>query len=200
MRSTDVLAALAVLLTATPAVAGAGAVKGTIMSGHGPTVPASDAVVMIEGPSIPAPADAPHGVMDQRRETFVPHVLAIRVGTAVDFPNSDRALHNVFSVSPTKKFDLGMYDVGERKSVTFDLPGVVTVRCNVHPKMEGFIVVHTNPYLAVSDAEGGYTIGDVPPGSYTVRVWHESLGTKDVPVTVREGQVAPVNVVLNADR
>jgi plastocyanin len=155
---------------------------------------------MIEGPSLPAAPDAPHAVMDQRRDTFVPRVLAIPTGTTVDFPNSDPRLHNVFSTSAAKKFDLGMYDQGESKSVTFDVPGVVPVRCNVHPKMEGFVIVHANPYVAVTDARGSYTITGVPSGSYQVRVWHESLAEKRVPVVVREGQVQALDVRLEERR
>jgi plastocyanin len=192
------LALLVVLAQGTSAYAGGGAVKGTVTtSDHAPV---ADAVVMIEGPSVPAPPSAPHPVMDQRHETFVPHVLAMPVGTTVNFPNQDPILHNVFSASLAKKFDLGMYDRGETKSVTFDTAGVVRVGCNVHPKMEAFIVVHRNPYVAVTDAQGSYTIAGVPAGSYQVRVWHERLAEREMPVVVRDGQVQPLDVQLEGRR
>jgi hypothetical protein len=89
-----------------------------------------------------------------------------------------------------------MYGEGERKSVTFDTPGVVPVRCNVHPKMGAYIVVHTNPFVAVSDERGVYTITGVPDGSYMVRIWHERLAERETPVVVREGQIQALDVRL----
>jgi plastocyanin len=189
----DAFVALVILLGAHTALAGSGAVKGTVTSAAGRV---ANAVVMIEGPSLAATADAPHPVLDQRQQTFVPHVLAVPVGTTVDFPNSDPMFHNVFSASSAKTFDLGMYDKGEKKSVTFDKPGVVRVGCNVHPKMEAFVVVHTNPYAAVSDANGSYTVAGVPEGTYQLRVWHETLAERVVPITVHATEVEPVDVRL----
>ena len=135
-------------------------------------------------------------MIEQRHETFVPHVLAVAIGTAIDFPNHDPLLHNVFSASPAKKFDLGMYDQGQTRTVTFDTAGVVRIGCNVHPKMEAFVVVHTNPYVGVTDAQGSYTIAGAPAGSYQVHIWHASLAERQVPVVVRDGQVQPLDVQL----
>ena len=188
------------LLASVSAAAGGGAVKGSVVSEGTGGGPLADAVVVIEGPSVAAPADVPHVVVDQRDQKFVPHVVAVARGTTVDFPNHDAMLHNVFSASTAKKFDLGMYDRGETRSVTFDTPGVVRIGCNVHPKMEAFVVVHTNPYVAVTDAHGTYTIRDVPAGSYQVRVWHETRGERQVPVTVRDGAVTPLDVTLQGAR
>jgi plastocyanin len=195
------VAALGLALAA--AAAGANeqaAVKGTITAGPPPGSPVADAVVLIDGPSVPASANAPHAVIDQRHETFIPHVIVVPVGTTVDFPNHDPVLHNVYSASPAKRFDLGMYGEGETRSVRFDAPGVVRVGCNVHPKMEAFVVVHTNPWAAVTDAHGAYTITGVPPGRYTVRVWHESRGSRDVPITLRAGEVLPLDLHLEPSR
>jgi plastocyanin len=189
-RATTVL----LLLASVSAAAGGGTVKGTVASEGPGAAPLADAVVVIEGPSVPAPAGAPHVVVDQRDQSFVPHVVAVATGTTVDFPNHDPMLHNVFSASPAKKFDLGMYDRGETRSVTFETPGVVRIGCNVHPKMEAFVVVHTNPYVAVTDAHGVYTIRDVPAGTYQLRVWHEGRAERQLPVTVRDGAVAPLDV------
>jgi hypothetical protein len=104
----------------------------------------------------------------------------------------------VFSSSPAKKFDLGMYEGGASRSVTFDQPGVVRVGCNVHPRMEAFVVVHSNRYVAVTDAHGAYTIPDVPAGTYQIRVWHPERAEKQMPVTVRDGGVQPLDVKLAA--
>jgi len=114
-------------------------------------------------------------VMDQRNETFLPHVLALSTGTTVDFPNSDRTYHNVFSLSKAAKFDLGRYAVGRSKSVRFDRPGVVRVFCDIHSHMNAFILVFSHPYFAMMDAEGRYRINDVPPGTYQVVAWNEGV-------------------------
>ena len=106
-------------------------------------------------------------VMDQRNETFVPHVLAITTGTTVDFPNSDRIYHNVFSLSKARQFDLGRYAVGRSKSVRFDRSGIVRVFCDIHSHMSAFILVFSHPFFSVTDPAGRYRIENVPPGSYT---------------------------------
>jgi len=111
--------------------------------------------------------------MDQRDETFVPHVLAITVGTTVDFPNSDVTFHNVFSLSKTKRFDLGRYPRGRSKSVRFDRPGVVQVFCDIHSDMSAYILVFAHRYFAVTDSRGDYQIAGVPPGTYRVVAWYE---------------------------
>jgi plastocyanin len=113
--------------------------------------------------------------IDQRNETFVPHLLAITVGTTVDFPNSDVTYHNVFSLSRPKPFDLGRYAAGRSKSVTFDRPGIVRVFCDIHSHMSAFILVFNHRYFAVTDDDGRYRIDDVPPGTYTVAVWNEAV-------------------------
>jgi plastocyanin len=173
-----------------------GTLKGTITTGSPPT-PVADAVVLVDGPKAPALPDARHVVIDQRQETFVPHVVVVPVGTTVDFPNHDDVLHNVSSSSPAKRFDLGMYGAGETRSVAFDTPGVVAIRCNVHPRMEAFVVVHDNALAAVTDARGTYTIAGVPAGSHTVRVWHERAAERRVPVSVRGGEVQALDVRLD---
>jgi plastocyanin len=111
--------------------------------------------------------------MDQRNETFVPHLLAVPTGTVVDFPNNDRTYHNVFSISKAKRFDLGRYANGRSKSVRFDTPGIVRVFCDIHSHMSAFVLVFNHPYFATTDADGRYRIGNLPPGTYSVVAWHE---------------------------
>ena len=118
----------------------------------------------------PAPGRAR---LDQRNETFVPYVLAVTVGSTVDFPNSDRVYHNVFSLSKVKRFDLGRYPRGRSRSVRFDQPGVVRVFCEIHSHMSAFVLVFAHRYFATTDAEGRYRIDGVPPGAYTLAVWND---------------------------
>ena len=114
-----------------------------------------------------------HARMDQRNETFVPHILAITVGTVVDFPNNDHTYHNVFSLSKVRRFDLGRYAAGHSKSVRFDRPGVVRVFCDIHSHMNAFILVFNHRFFSVTDGDGQYAIDNVPPGTYTLVAWVE---------------------------
>ena len=111
--------------------------------------------------------------MDQRNETFVPHILAVTAGTIIDFPNNDSTYHNVFSLSKTKRFDLGRYARGHSKSVRFDRPGIVRVFCDIHSHMSAFVLVFVHRYFALTDTDGVYRIDNIPPGTYTVAAWHE---------------------------
>ncbi len=117
--------------------------------------------------------EAARATMDQRGQAFVPHVLAITVGTIVNFPNSDPVFHNVFSLSKTRPFDLGRYARGKSKSVRFDRPGVVQVFCDIHSHMSAYILVFAHRYYAITDPAGRYQMSQVPPGAYTLNVWHE---------------------------
>jgi plastocyanin len=113
--------------------------------------------------------------INQRNEQFVPHVLAIVAGTWVDFPNGDATYHNVFSLSKTKDFNLGRYAAGHSKAVRFERPGIVRVFCEIHSHMSAFILVFAHRYFAVTDDEGRYHLDAVPPGTYTVIVWNETV-------------------------
>ena len=117
-------------------------------------------------------------VLDQRDERFVPHVLAITTGTVVDFPNSDRIYHNVFSLSKPRPFDLGRYAVGRSKRVKFDRPGVVRVFCDIHSHMNAFILVFSHPFFSLTDTEGRYRIDNVPPGTYNLIAWNEGVSSE----------------------
>ena len=113
--------------------------------------------------------------MNQINEQFVPRVLAITTGTVVDFPNSDRIYHNVFSLSKARTFDLGRYAVGMSRAVRFDRPGIVRVFCDIHSHMSAWVLVFNHPFFAVTDEDGRYAIPNVPPGTYSLAVWHETL-------------------------
>jgi plastocyanin len=133
---------------------------------------------------VPPPGRA---VLDQRDETFVPHVLAVPVGTTVEFPNSDRVFHNVFSLSKARRFDLGRYPRGASRSVRFDRPGMVRVFCEIHSHMSAFVLVFAHRFFDTTDDEGLYRIEGVPPGTYTLAVWHEGEVRSTHPVRVPAG-------------
>ena len=132
--------------------------------------PAQNAVVWLEASGAPA-APAKKVVLDQRNLQFSPHVLAVRVGTTVDFPNNDKVFHNVFSFRDGKKFDLGMYPKGTSRPIVFDKPGLARLFCNIHPNMAAYVMAIDSPYFAVSNEDGTFTISGVPPGTYTYHAW-----------------------------
>ncbi len=135
---------------------------------------------------------ATRGRLDQRDETFVPHVLAIRTGTTVDFPNSDRIYHNVFSLSPARRFDLGRYAVGRSKAIRFDRPGVVRVFCDIHSHMSAFILVFSHRFFDVTQPDGTFQLPPVPAGTYMLAGWYEGDVRANRQVVVRAGETAVV--------
>lgn len=142
--------------------------------------------------------ERPRAVLDQRNQAFIPYVLAVQAGTAVEFPNNDRTYHNVFSFSKPRRFDLGRYPRGQSKSVRFDQPGVVRVFCEIHSHMSAYILVFAHRYFAVTDAEGRYRIDDVPRGTYTAVAWNdgEPRDTRTVRVP-EEGGAVELDFVVN---
>jgi plastocyanin len=135
--------------------------------------------------------------MDQRDEQFVPRLLAITVGTVVDFPNSDVKFHNVFSLSKTTQFDLGRYAPGRTGGVRFDRPGLVRVFCDIHSHMSANILVFSHRFFALTDDSDHYAIPRVPAGNYTLMIWSE-LGTAEPRrVAVTDGVVSEVDFQVN---
>jgi plastocyanin len=135
-----------------------------------------------------------HVVEDQKKMTFIPHVLVVLQGTTVDFLNSDPVGHNVYwpSVSGNKKLahNMGTWPQGVKKSFTFNDLGVAALLCNVHPEMSGYVVVAPTPYFAVTNKEGEFEIKDVPSGHYTVKTWSEEGKPVTQGVDVASGTTA----------
>lgn len=138
----------------------------------------------LEGYVFP-PAPAPL-VVSNTKCVYIPHVAGARVGQDVVFRNDDATLHNVHSYSKTNKsFNLGLPLINMKQTKKFTAPEVmVSLKCDVHPWMLGYIGVLDHPCFAVSDAEGNFSIAGIPPGEYTVEVWHEKLGTQTQKITV----------------
>jgi plastocyanin len=111
----------------------------------------------------------------QQGALFDPHVLPVLAGTTVEWPNNDTILHNVFSYSEAKPFDLGLYKAPEIKKVIFDKPGRVDIFCSIHSRMNCIVLVLENPYFATANENGVYKIVNVPPGTYKLKAWHERL-------------------------
>lgn len=109
----------------------------------------------------------------QKNKRFVPHLLIVPVGAVVEFPNHDPFFHNVFSLFEGRRFDLGLYEGGATRAITFNKPGVSYIFCNIHPEMSAVIIALEYPYYAVSNAVGELTISSVPAGRYQLNVWHE---------------------------
>lgn len=166
-------------------VAYAAEVHGTVTLSRGR--PGAHAVVYLEGGAHSHPLKK--AVVDQRDRHFTPHISVVTVGTQVQFPNSDTIFHNVFADYNAKRFDLGMYPRGQVKRETFEKPGVVALMCSVHPDMSAFIMVVDTPYYTIADASGHFTLSNVSPGTYTLRVWHESGQVESRRITV-QGPVA----------
>ncbi len=109
----------------------------------------------------------------QKNKAFEPRVLVVQVGAQVQFPNEDPFFHNVFSLFNGKRFDLGLYEAGSSKTITFDRSGISYLFCNIHPEMSAVVIVVETPYFALSDRAGRVAIPAVPDGRYEVQVWYE---------------------------
>jgi plastocyanin len=109
----------------------------------------------------------------QRRKTFEPHVLVVRIGTMVEFPNKDPFFHNIFSLYDGRRFDLGLYEAGTARSVRFDRPGISFLFCNIHAEMSAVVLAVDTPYFGLSDRNGSLVIHNVPDGRYQINVWYE---------------------------
>ncbi len=209
--------AFALLSQQGPPARGIGAIRGRVELGH--VAPAAERRPGVSDLGAPPDRDlpdarksvvylesAPRGAfdpgettpasMDQRNETFVPHVLAITAGTVVDFPNSDRFYHNVFSLSKPARFDLGRYAKGKSKSIRFEQPGIVRVFCEIHSHMNAFILVFAHPFFAMTDGDGRYRINNVPAGTYNVVAWNEGMASDPRAVTVGAGAIAELDFTL----
>jgi plastocyanin len=137
----------------------------------------------------------------QRGKQFIPRVLAVPVGATVHFRNDDEVFHNVFSLSRPNDFDLGLYRSGDARDRTFRTPGPVSLLCNIHTSMVGYVYVVDSPYYVQADEGGSWTIKNVPFGDYQLHAWHEtSLEPVRRGVSVQAEAVTAPRLTVNSDR
>lgn len=161
--------------------------------------PIADAVVSLVALDSPAkitPPTAPLAIAQSGQE-FLTFVTPVVVGTTVNFPNEDRVSHQVYSLSPAKKFAFPLYKPGTHGTVVFDRPGVVVLGCNIHDWMLAYVVVLETPWFAKTAAAGTATIAGAPPGRYRAEVWHPRLAkTETRELTLADGAAPPQNFTL----
>ena len=133
----------------------------------------------------------------QRNKEFHPHVLAVPLGTPVEFPNDDPFFHNVFSLYRGKKFDLGLYEAGSSRTVVFDKRGVSFIFCNIHPDMNSYVLALGTPYFQTTGADGRVQLQNVANGRYRLEVWYERAEGDELAKLSRVVDVKGPNVNLN---
>lgn len=151
------------------------------------------AIVYLDEKAAPT-SSLPTKQVAQRDLAFVPPLLAIQVGTKVEFPNLDDTYHNIFSYSPAKRFDLGRYRRDEKPvpSQVFDKPGLITLRCDIHDHMRGLILVLETPHFVVTDEFGHFRLNGLPAGHHILKAWIDSRTTRERSIDLREGEAAHV--------
>lgn len=188
-------------LAASPKLAQAATVEGTVRvltkDASGQTVTKADAsgvVVYLTGFSQPPPPGTPR--ISQKNKTFIPDVLPIVVGQSVEFTNEDNLVHNVFSTSKARPFDLGKPRIGESRTVSFDRTGVVDIYCDIHEEMVATIVVLPNRAFAVTGPDGSFVLQDVPLGRYSLFAWSRRSDPVRVELEVGPGENGPLALEL----
>ena len=134
--------------------------------------------------------------MSQRNKSFTPRVLAVPVGSTINFPNDDQIFHNVFSLSRPSPFDLGLYRAGVSKSRTFTAPATYRVFCNIHPQMAAVILVLPTPYITQTDPMGGYRF-DLPAGRYRITAWSERGEARTVEAAISTATTSVTELTLD---
>ncbi len=138
--------------------------------------PVADAVVSLIPLDAPVPPPLPTatGEIAQQNQEYTTYVTVVQAGSRVVFPNKDTVQHHVYSLSKAKKFELPLYNPGAAESIVFDVPGLVTLGCNIHDWMLAYLVVVPTPYFAKSDGLGAATVR-APAGRYRLELWHPRL-------------------------
>ncbi|HEY7352364.1 MAG TPA: hypothetical protein VH596_06305 [Terriglobales bacterium] len=134
--------------------------------------------------------------LTQHNKSFEPHLLIVPVGSVVEFPNHDPFFHNVFSLFEGKRFDLGLYEAGSTRNVSFDRPGVSYIFCNIHAEMSAVVIALSTPYYGVSDRKGEIVIPKVPVGNYMLKTWAETALPGNLDALTHEVKISENNTML----
>jgi plastocyanin len=137
--------------------------------------------------------------IEQKNKTFVPHVLAVPVGSTIAFPNDDLIFHNVFSLSRPNPFDLGLYRAGTSQNRTFPTSAVYRIFCNIHPQMSAVIIVLPTSHITEADTDGNYHL-DLPAGRYRVTAWSERAESSSVEVAVSNSPLSAPDLALDESK
>ncbi len=158
-------------------------------------VPVKGVVVyaISKDPSLARKSGNVSATIDQKDKEFIPDIIPLATGTAVNFPNHDNLRHHVYSFSDAKKFELPLYMGTPASPVLFDRPGVVVLGCNIHDWMSAYVFVADTPFYSTTDASGRATIGNLPSGEYEVRVWHPRLKAEARAQRVKIADSSPAN-------
>ena len=189
-------ASIVALCWVSPWPAGAGPVSGVVRTVAQKSSPAATPVVYAEPLEQAAPRQPQKVVLGQKNKTFQPRVVAVPVGSTVEFPNNDQIFHNVFSLSLPQPFDLGLYRAGESKSRTFTQPGVYRVFCNIHPQMSAIVVVAPSPYVVVVPPDGRFSL-ELPAGRYRLTALSERAAPTTADVTSVQGLATAPDLQLD---
>jgi len=132
----------------------------------------------------------------QKDKMFTPHLLVVPIGSSVAFPNRDPFFHNVFSLFDGKRFDLGLYEAGSTRSVTFSREGVSYIFCNIHSEMSAVVIALDTPFYSIADSQGAFRIQDIPNGDYSLHVWIEGQAQNSLDQLTRRVHIAGTTIAL----
>jgi len=195
----------ALLLICAAAAAQESSLKGRVeVVHHSRHKSGSGEVVLWLTPLFHADANAPAAParLVQKDKRFSPHVIAVRVGTEIAFPNQDPFFHDVFSIYRGKPFDLGLYESGSSRRIRFSQPGVSYIFCNIHPEMSAAVVAVPTPFFSVTAEDGAFEIGHLPAGAYKMEFWYELASDAELSALTRTVEVsadtAPLSLTLHS--
>lgn len=157
-------------------------------------------VIWIPGLTVASSASAAPPSVTSKDKRFDPRILAVSSGTKVAFPNSDSIYHNAFSLSPSNKFDMGLYRKGASRDFVMRNPGIVRIYCNIHPDMAASVVVVEGNAFSIVQADGSFRIAGIPPGQHEVHIWSDVAGEQVVTLTLAAGETLDWSPALDATK
>jgi plastocyanin len=152
--------------------------------------PAAIWLTPLHAASISAPAPGKTYTLLQKNKQFTPHLLIVPVGSVVHFPNADPFFHNVFSEFEGRRFDLGLYEAGSSKEITFGREGVSYIFCNIHPQMSAVVIALSTPFYSVEGTAGHFHIANIPADDYMLHVWVEGESQGELNVSTRRVRIS----------